>query len=75
MSDNLKKWAVLWSPHQEVFHIQKFGEMLEENRNIFTNKTKGDYILLGLEETQEEANANLARLKEFRDAHYGKNNT
>lgn len=49
-------YVLLWSPHQKHFHIEPFEKMLATNRRIFSQDTLGDYILLAITETAQEAN-------------------
>lgn len=72
MSDSLKfkttvthdTWVVLWSPHQECFHIETLGEMLRTNMRIYAEGRKGDYILLGFAESSKEAAEFADHIKE-----------
>lgn len=56
MKFNSDSYVVLWSPHQNVFHVQTVSEMIRQNRIIFKQqRTGGDYIVLGFARTQKEA--------------------
>lgn len=56
--------AVLWSPHQQQFHIETFGAMIKTNAGICTSKRKGgDYILICLVDTDAQANEVIGRLE------------
>lgn len=52
---NNDEFAVLWSPHQNAFHVESVGEMLETNRRIFIEQEKGDFVVLAFTESHEKA--------------------
>jgi len=68
MEFNSNSYVVLWSPHQNVFHVQTVSEMIRQNRFVFNQqRTGGDYIVLGFARTREEAQAESSRLIAHRD--------
>lgn len=57
-------WVVLWSPHQECFHIETLGEMFRTNMRIYAEGLKGDYIFLGFAESSKQASEFIDQIKE-----------
>lgn len=57
-------WVVLWSPHQECFHIETLGEMLRTNMRIYAEGLKGDYIFLGFAESSKQASEFIDKIKD-----------
>ena len=55
--------VVLWSPHQKCFHVETFESMLATNRKIFAEQNVGDYIVLALASSREEANDITVKLR------------
>ena len=48
-------WQVLlWSPEGDAFHIETVTEMVAKNRQLFMDRERVDYIVLGLASTREE---------------------
>lgn len=52
---NNDEFAVLWSPHQNAFHVESVGEMLKTNMHIFLHQEKGDFVVLAFAESHEKA--------------------
>ena len=67
MSFDMSYWVVLWSPHQNLFHVQTVQEMIEDNRVVFEYDRKGDYIVLDIVETHDEATHLTRKLIEIRN--------
>ena len=63
MEFNSDSYVVLWSPHQNVFHVQTVSEMIRQNRFVFNQQRPGgDYIVLGFSKTKKEAQAASSKL-------------
>jgi len=60
-------FAILWSPRQDVFHIETVQAMLETNRRIHMNRKAGDFIVLGFAKTRDEATELANTLMSIRD--------
>lgn len=60
-------FAVLWSPHQDGFHIETFEEMFQTNVRIFLERNLGDYILMSVAKTHDEAAEHVRLLRESRE--------
>ena len=56
-------YVVLWSPHQNQFHVETINQMLTKNMNIFSRQSLGDYIVLGFEHSHEDASESCRRLR------------
>ena len=56
-------YVVLWSPSQKCFHVETFDSMLATNRKIFAEQNKGDYIILSLARSHDEASEIVLKLR------------
>jgi hypothetical protein len=55
MQFSLDSYVVLWSPHQNAFQVEAVREMIETNTKIFITQQKGDFIVLGICNSHQEA--------------------
>jgi len=60
-------WVVLWSPRQKLFHLETWDQMMNSNYKIFKRDSGGDFILMGVFESRDEAELLLKDLKKIRD--------
>jgi len=63
---NPQWFAVLWSPRQDGFHVETLDEMFRTNARIFLERNLGDYILMSIAKTRDEAQRDLESLREAR---------
>lgn len=59
--------AVLWSPHQDVFHVETVNEMQDENMMIYLTSKKGDFIVMGFAEDRKDADRIIKMLRETKE--------
>ncbi|HGZ6489014.1 hypothetical protein [Vibrio alginolyticus] len=55
MVKKIDGFALLWSPTQQYFHIELYEEMIENNRKAFESKRSGDFQLLGIYDSHDDA--------------------
>lgn len=67
MQFNLESYAVLWSPHQNAFQVETVQEMLEKNIAVFVEQDKGDFVVLGIANSRQEADQICSDLMSSRD--------
>lgn len=67
---NWQAITVLWSPLQECFHRETLEETIKSGMESFRDKTKVDYILVGIFDTKEESDRFLDRMREKRQEIY-----
>ena len=61
-------YVVLWSPSQKCFHVETFESMLATNRKIFAEQNTGDYVVLSLARSHDEAHEIVLKLRASRPA-------
>lgn len=73
IDDLMSLYVLLWSPSQKCFHIELVSEMILENIQVYYGNLPGDYIVLQITNSHEEA-ANAAdelnnKLNELKEKH------
>ncbi|WP_318490567.1 hypothetical protein [Photobacterium leiognathi] len=67
---DFNSYTVLWSPTQQLVHVESLGDMLKKNQMHFNKKMKSDFIVVGIYETKEQANIEASKLQELRGKIY-----
>jgi len=63
MTIDFDSYVILWSPKQEVFHIEIIADMLKINRKILELGNKSDFIPLDFYRTHDEALDAIVKLE------------
>ncbi|MGR2701765.1 hypothetical protein [Vibrio campbellii] len=67
---DMNSFALLWSPSQQLLHVEAVGDMISKNRMHFNQKRKSDFIVLGIYKTKDQAKVEASRYQALRNKIY-----